>query len=131
MSHSIPSGNRIVNDGQRRSTTVNGEVARWRGGGVAGWRGGGGALALQKPPKLKSFCRGFPRSGCALTTVSPEFGAGSGCHDLGVCDKVVPNLSSGSFHNRSPLSRHTISRMLKFHRRHGFVEDSKTVAPIP
>ena len=52
-----------------------------------------------------------------------------GCHDLGVCDKVVLNLGSSPYQNRT--LRHEITLIFKIHRRHGLVADSKTVAPIP
>ena len=56
--------------------------------------------------------------------------SGVGCHDLGVCDKVVLNLDLSSFHNRTLLGLIEISLILMIHRRHGLVADSKTVAPI-
>ena len=48
-----------------------------------------------------------------------------------VCDKVVLNLVSSPFHNRSLRRLHEVSLIIKIHRRHGLVADSKTVAPIP
>ena len=52
---------------------------------------------------------------------------GVGCHDLGVCDKVVLDLDLRSFHIRSLLDLHEISLILMTHRRHGLVADSKTI----
>ena len=57
-----------------------------------------------------------------------------GCHDLGVCDKVVLDLVLSSFHNGSLLGLLEISLIHMIHRRHGLVADSKTsktVVPIP
>ena len=84
-----------------------------------GWRG---SLVLRKPPmhrrSMPFLYRKVNRSGV-------------GCHDLGVCDKVVLDLDLSSFHNRSLPGLHEISLILTSHRRHGLVADSKTVAPIP
>ena len=59
--------------------------------------------------------------------------SGVGCHDLGVCDKVVLDLHLSSFRNRPRLGLHEISLIHMIDRRHGLVADSKTsktVAPI-
>ena len=78
---------------------------------------------------------GLPRSGCErLCCASPVFKSESeqlwGCHDLGVCDKVVLKLVTSPFYNRSLRCRDEISLILNIDRRHGLVADSRTVAPI-
>ena len=81
--------------------------------------------------EIQSFDVGTHCLCCAMPVFKSECEQVCGCHDLGVFDKVVRNLVSSPFHNRNLRRLHEISLILKIHRRHGLVADSKTVAPIP